>query len=138
MEQRELKEPRHVVDEVVDAHVESEVAYLEVCPTQVHGLVWCHRVRGWMVMCQWVGVRKVTGQCVCTHNVVWKVTGQCACIHNVVWKVTGQCAWIRNVVWKVTGQCVRVLNVVWTVTRQCVGVRTVVWMVRGKCERATK
>ena len=33
MEARELMEPREVVDEVVDAHVESEVAYLEVCPT---------------------------------------------------------------------------------------------------------
>ena len=29
-ERRELMEPRQVVDEVVDAHVESEVAYLEV------------------------------------------------------------------------------------------------------------
>ena len=29
MEQRELMEPRQVVDEVVDAHVESEVAYLK-------------------------------------------------------------------------------------------------------------
>ena len=28
---------------------------LEVYPTQVNGLVWCHRVRGWMVMCQCVG-----------------------------------------------------------------------------------
>ena len=45
-------EPRQVVDEVVDAHVESEVAYLEVYPTQVKGLVWCHRVGGWMVMYQ--------------------------------------------------------------------------------------
>ena len=62
MEQRELMEPRQVVDEVVDAHVESEVACLEVCPTQVDGLVRCHRVGGWMVMCQWVGVRKVTGR----------------------------------------------------------------------------
>ena len=52
MEQRELMEPRQVVDEVLDAHVESEVAYLEVCPTQVDGLVWCHRVGGWMVMRQ--------------------------------------------------------------------------------------
>ena len=55
MEPRELMEPRQVVDEVVDAQVESEVAYLEVCPTQVDGLIWCHRVGGWMVMCQWVG-----------------------------------------------------------------------------------
>ena len=77
MEPRELMEPRQVVDEVVDAHVESEVAYLEVYPTQVKGLVWCHRVGGWMVMCQWVGVWKVTGQCVWIQNVVWKVTGQC-------------------------------------------------------------
>ena len=30
MELRELMEPRQVVDEVVDAHVESEAAYLEV------------------------------------------------------------------------------------------------------------
>ena len=52
MEPRELMEPRQVVDEVVDAHVESEVTYLEVYPTQVKGLVWCHRVGGWMVMCQ--------------------------------------------------------------------------------------
>ena len=49
---RELMELRQVVDEVVDAHVEFEVAYLEVYPTQVNGIVWCHRVRGWMVMCQ--------------------------------------------------------------------------------------
>ena len=69
MDPRELMEPREVVDEVVDAHVESEVAYLEVCPTQVDGLVWCHRVGGWMVMCQWVGVWKVTGQCVWIQNV---------------------------------------------------------------------
>ena len=103
-------ESRQVVDEVVDAHVESEVAYLEVYPTQVKGLVGCHRVGGWMVMCQWVGV----------------------------WKVTGQCVWIRNVVWKVTGQCVGALNVVWKVTSQCMGVRNVVWMVRGKYERVTK
>ena len=89
MEQRELMEPRQVVDEVLDAHVESEVAYLEVCPTQVDGLVWCHRVGGWMVMCQWVEVRKVTGKCVWIRNVVWKVTGQCVWIRNVVWKVTG-------------------------------------------------
>ena len=46
MEPRELMEPRQVVDEVVDAHVESEVAYLEVYPTQVKGLVWCHRGGG--------------------------------------------------------------------------------------------
>ena len=46
MEPRELMEPRQVVDEVVDAHVESEVAYQEVYPTQVDGLVWCHRVGG--------------------------------------------------------------------------------------------
>ena len=36
------------MDEVVDAHVESEVAYLEVYPTQVKGLVRCDRVGdGW-------------------------------------------------------------------------------------------
>ena len=118
MEQRELMEPRQVVDQVVDAHVESEVACLEVWPTQVDGLVRCHRVRGWMVMCQWVGVRKVTGQ--------WKVTGKWVGVR----KVTGQ--------WKVTGQCVGVLNMVWKVTRPFVGVRTVVWMVRGKYERVTR
>ena len=77
MEQRELMEPRQVVDEVLDAHVESEVAYLDVCPTQVDGLVRCHRVGGWMVMRQWVEVRKVTAQCVWIRNVVWTVTGQC-------------------------------------------------------------
>ena len=43
------------MDEVLDAHVESEVAYLEVYPTQVKGLARCHRVGGWMVMCQCVG-----------------------------------------------------------------------------------
>ena len=46
MEARELMDLRQVVDEVVDAHVESEVAYLELYPTKVKGLVWCHRVRG--------------------------------------------------------------------------------------------
>ena len=76
MEPIELMEPRQVVDEVVDAHVESEVAYLEVYPNQVKGLVWCRHVGGWMVMCQCVGVWKVTGQCVGVRNVVWKVRGK--------------------------------------------------------------
>ena len=52
MEPRELMEQRQGVDEVVDAHVESEVAYQELYPTRVNGLVWCRRVGGWMVMCQ--------------------------------------------------------------------------------------
>ena len=37
---------RQVVDAEVDAHVESEVAYLELYPTQVKGRVGCHRVGG--------------------------------------------------------------------------------------------
>ena len=85
-EPRELIEPREVVDEVVDAHVESEVAYLEVYPTQVKGLVWCHRVGGWMVMCQCVGGWLMMCQCVG----VWKVTCQCVGVRNVVWKVRGK------------------------------------------------
>ena len=64
------------MDEVVDAHVKSEVAYLEVYPTQVKGIARCHRVGGWMVMCQCVGVWKVTCQCVGVRNVVWKVRGK--------------------------------------------------------------
>ena len=85
-EPRELIEPREVVDEVVDAHVESEVAYLEVYPTQVKGLVWCHRVGGWMVMCHCVGGWLMMCQCVG----VWKVTCQCVGVRNVVWKVRGK------------------------------------------------
>ena len=96
----ELMELREVVDEVVDAHVESEVAYLEVYPTQVKGLVWCHRVGGWMVMCQCVGGWLVMCQCVG----VWKVTCQCV----GVWKVTCQCVGVRNVVCKVMGKNERV------------------------------
>ena len=31
------------MDEVVDVHIEYEVAYLEVYPTPVKGQGWCHR-----------------------------------------------------------------------------------------------
>ena len=41
-EPRELMEPRYLMDEVVDVHIEYEVAYLEVYPTQVKGQGWCH------------------------------------------------------------------------------------------------
>ena len=74
------------MDEVVNAHVESEVAYLEVYPTQVKGLARCHRVGGWMVMCQCMGVWNMRCQCVG----VWKVTCQCVGVRNVVWKVRGK------------------------------------------------
>ena len=37
MEPRELMEPRYLMDGVVDVHVEYEVAYPEVYPTQVKG-----------------------------------------------------------------------------------------------------
>ena len=37
MEPKELMEPRYLMDGVVDVHVEYEVAYLEVYPTQVKG-----------------------------------------------------------------------------------------------------
>ena len=37
MEAREQMEPRYLMDGVVDVHVEYEVAYSEVYPTQVKG-----------------------------------------------------------------------------------------------------
>ena len=40
-----------------------------------------------MVMCQCMGVWKVTGQCVGIRNVVWKVTGQC--VGGKDWGVEG-------------------------------------------------
>ena len=42
MDPRELMEPRYLMDGVVDVHVEYEVAYLEVYPTQVKGQRWYH------------------------------------------------------------------------------------------------
>ena len=42
MEPRVLMEPRYLMDGVVDVHVEYEVAYLEVYPTQVKGQRWYH------------------------------------------------------------------------------------------------
>ena len=39
-EPRELMEPKYLMDEVVDVHVEYEVAWLEVYPTQVKGQGW--------------------------------------------------------------------------------------------------
>ena len=39
---RVLMEPRYLMDRVVDVHVEYEVAYLEVYPTQVIGQRWYH------------------------------------------------------------------------------------------------
>ena len=47
IEPRELMEPGYLMDGVVDVHVEYEVAYLEVYPTQVKGQRWYHL---------WVGV----------------------------------------------------------------------------------
>ena len=43
MEQRELREPMELMDEVLDVYVEHEVAYLEVDPTLIQGQGWCHQ-----------------------------------------------------------------------------------------------
>ena len=45
MEPRELmepREPRELMDEVLDVYLEHEVAYLEVHPTLIQGKGWCH------------------------------------------------------------------------------------------------
>ena len=58
MESRVLMEPRYLMDGVFDVHVEYEVAYLEVYPTQVIGQRWYHL---WDPMYEMVNVVTTVG-----------------------------------------------------------------------------
>ena len=106
----ELREPRYLMDGVVDVHVEYGVAYLEVYPTQVKGQRWYHlwdamyglvngvTTMGYLMVwrlalstpdkvktCKSVGERKV----MCNVR-VGKVMCQC----EWVWKVMCMCVWV--------------------------------------------
>ena len=110
MELRELMEPRELMDGVVDVHVEYEVAYLEVYPTQVKGQRWYHL---WDAMYEMVNGVTTMGYLMlrrlalstpdkvqtCKSVGVWKV------MCNVrLGKVMCQCEWV----WKVMCRCVGV------------------------------
>ena len=107
VEPRELMEPRYLMDRVLDVHVEYEVAYLEVYPTQVIGQRWYHV---WDAMYEMVNAVTTVGYLMlalstpdkvqtCKSVGVWKV------MCNVrVGKVMRQCKWV----WKVMCRCVGV------------------------------
>ena len=110
MEPRVLMEPRYLMDGVVDVHVEYEVAYLKVYPTQVKGQRWYHL---WDAMYEMVNGVTTVGYLMlwrlalstpdkvhtCKSVGVWKV------MCNVrVGKVMRQCEWV----WKVMCRCVGV------------------------------
>ena len=105
MEPRELKvprvlmEPRYLMDRVLDVHVEYEVAYREVYPTQVIGQRWYHL---WDAMYEMVNAVTTVG-----YLMLWRLTlstpDKVMC--NVrVGKVMRQCKWV----WKVMCRCVGV------------------------------
>ena len=107
---RVLMEPRYLMDRVLDVHVEYEVAYLEVYPTQVIGQRWYHL---WDAMYEMVNAVTTVG-----YLMLWRLALSTpdkvqTCKSVGVWKV------MCNVrVGKVMRQC----ECVWKVMCRCVGV----------------
>ena len=111
MELRVLMEPRYLMDRVVDVHVEYEVAYLEVYPTQVIGQRWYHL---WDAMYEILNAVTTVG-----YLMLWRLALSTpdkvqTCKSVGVWKVMRQCEWVG----KVMRQC----EWVWKVMCRCVGV----------------